>query len=262
MVSRINTAENWQMLGLTKATSPWSWVAHGKHPVASDFFTLGSEDSTTKAICEWIDRGYQSLYAQEQRPVDCRSWRFWLKSPNKDGLAFGVLKNSCDQAGRAYPLLLMGNGTLNGWEKHLHLLPTALEKGWGQMEYLTVKRYENLKQFKTDVSQLPVPCSDWKTLAEICPVATNQVSSPLQIVDGSQGSGIAALVKNKEMLLQLPSTTSEELLQQIIHWHMQFKSRLKQLPNAVFIGGDVARTYLAVFSRSLVSADLEKLWKI
>lgn len=230
--------------------------------MASDFFTLGAEDSTTKAICEWIDRGYQPLSTQEQRSADCRSWRFWLKSPNKDVLAFGILKNSCDQAGRPYPLLLMGNGTLNGWGKHLHLLPTALEKGWGQMEYLTVKRYENLKQFKADVSQLPVPSSDWRALAEICPVATNCFSSQLQTVDGAQDSGFAALVQNNEMLLQLPSTSSEELLQQIIHWHMQFTSRLKQLPNAVFIGGDVARTYLAVFSRSLVSADLEKLWKI
>ena len=244
------------MLGLGKTISTWAWVAHGKHPVASDFFTLGEGDSTTKAICAWLDRGYQG-FGQKQGPLDSVSWRFWIKSPRKDALSFGLLKNSCDQTGRAYPLLFIGSGAVSGWGEHLDLLPASLEASWAQMEYLSVKRYEQLSQIKNELGQIPAPAGNWKKLTD------NFKHSPDVSHDGTPNDfEFIALARKGDFFLPLPATQAGDASTLIAYWHMLLSSKVNKTPTAVFVGGGIARSALVVLFRSLTITDFEKLWNL
>ena len=53
--------------------------------------------------------------------------------------------------------MVMGAGILPDWQRHLSLLPFALEKTWIQMEYSATKRYIDFSQLENDIRRLPVP---------------------------------------------------------------------------------------------------------
>ncbi len=243
------------MLGLGKTSSSWAWVAHGKHPVASDFFTLGEGDSTTKAICTWLDRGYQGL--GRRGSLDSISWRFWIKTPHRDALSCGLLKNSCDQTGRTHPLLFIGSGSVNKWAEHLELLPAALEASWAQMEYLGVKRYEQLNQLKKDLCQIPAPVSNWTKLTgrfKPSPEGTH--------CEKPNDFEFMALARKGNFYLPLTAVHGGDVSTLIAYSHMLLSAKGNKAPTAVFIGGGVACPLLVVMFRSLAISDFEKLWKL
>lgn len=240
------------MLGLRKQKSAWNWIAHGKHPVAGDYFTLGVGDSLTKTICSWLDRGYQPFGQQGTQEQKAYSWRFWLKSPNKGALACGILKNSADRNDRCYPLLIMGHGNLNGWENHLQLLPLALEKTWAQMEFISVQRYAELSDFEREVARVPTPDSDWKILA-------NAARVQVQEKGGASAEKFAVIEPNGELFSHLPTAANEELHRHIFGLLMTLKTQYEKLPTAIFIGGGMADLAIYVLDRSLVLNDLKKL---
>ncbi|WP_303721780.1 type VI secretion system-associated protein TagF [Malonomonas rubra] len=240
------------MLGLRKYKPAWNWIAHGKHPVAGDYFTLGVGDSLTKTICSWLDRGYQPCCQQGRQEEKAYSWRFWLKSPRKGALACGILKNSSDRSDRSYPLLIMGHGNLNGWEKNLQLLPLALEKTWVQMEFISVQRYAELSDFEREIARVPAPGSDWDMLA-------NAAGDQAQGKELLSACDCSVIERNAELFSNLPTTTNEELDRHILGLLMMLKTELAKIPTAIFIGGNMTNSAIYVLNRSLVLSDLKKL---
>ncbi len=35
----------------------WSWIAHGKHPAAKDYFRVGEDLPIFRAFSDWVDKG-------------------------------------------------------------------------------------------------------------------------------------------------------------------------------------------------------------
>lgn len=239
------------MLGVAWNRAPWCWIAHGKHPVAGDYFTVGREDALTRTFADWLDRGYQNYCRQANAEHKTYTWRFWLKSPFKDGLAFGVVKNSCDRNERPYPLLLMGHGTLAGWGRHVPLLPQVLEKHWLQMEFIMVQRYADLASLERTLSRLSAPAADWRKLSS--GVNDSQRKQALTAAD------CAAIGRSQELFVPLLAGDAEEPYPYILDLHQKLQTELAELPTALFIGANTANAGIFVLYRSLVINDLKVL---
>jgi len=89
----------------------------GKHPVAMDYFHLGTSAPLVNAFGAWIENGYQKVVSPARNGLALHSWRFWARGIQKGHIACGVVRDSSDSTGRPYPLLVMGIGKLPGWEK-------------------------------------------------------------------------------------------------------------------------------------------------
>ncbi|MDH4206598.1 MAG: TagF domain-containing protein, partial [Desulfobacteraceae bacterium] len=150
------------MLGLGKLKNTWDWAACGKHPVARDYLRFGLTTSLLVAFESWFEKGYQ---IRSQRSIQSEnSWRFWAKGLKKGNLVCGVGKDSSDSIGRQYPLLIMGDGFLEGWEEDWNLLHYVFEKTWDQMEDISSRRYDDLKDLENEVCNIENPAHYWLEL--------------------------------------------------------------------------------------------------
>ncbi|MCJ7581703.1 MAG: type VI secretion system-associated protein TagF, partial [Candidatus Aminicenantes bacterium] len=105
------------MLGIGKSKNIWNWAVCGKHPVARDYFRISLSTSLLGAFESWFEKGYQVLSKQRKAARTVYSWRFWARGIKKGNLICGVGKDSGDSIDRRYPLLIMGDGFLDGWEE-------------------------------------------------------------------------------------------------------------------------------------------------
>ena len=67
--------------------------------------------------------------------------------------------------------------------------------------------------------------------------------------------------KEKEFFIPL----DQEPLDQsawIRFWHFLFKKEGEVIPSALFMGGTLAKAFLAVFKRPLISSDFVRLWSV
>jgi type VI secretion system ImpM family protein len=252
------------MLGLGKPKNRWNWAACGKHPVARDYFRLSLNTSLLAAFERWVEKGYQVLSSRQLSTQYMYSWRFWAKGIKKGNLICGVAKDSSDSIGRPYPLLIMGEGMLDGWEDHWDLLPHAFESTWDQIEYISSRRFENLKGLEHEVCAIKNPKSDW---LEWSSNSRNQeklqsLTNALTISKDNDEIRKTAdcLAKEMECLVPLDSQTDKDPLDIAGHWNSLLKVNSSDVPNAVFLGGVPEKRFLAVFNRSLNASDFVRLW--
>ena len=238
------------MLGFKLKPTDWQWAAHGKIPAARDFFTIGNELSVFKAFFAWMDRGCQQLNDRDPLEKNC-SWRFWVKGSKKNQLLCGIIKNSSDQIGRPFPLMLIGSGSLKNWEKHWDNLPAACEGLWTELEYLTTKRYDGLEQLAADLRLLKPRDDAWKQ-----PVPKETACR--EFIE--EASRLNDLQKNKELFIPLNSDlVTPELA--INCFHDYFKNNYENIPNSIFLGGRPENLLFVVFDRGLATDDFLRLWK-
>jgi len=254
------------MLGLGKPKNKWHWAAVGKHPVARDYFRLSLNTSILVAFENWIEKGYQVFCSSNISNRSMYSWRFWAKGIKKGNLICGVAKESSDSLGRPYPFLIMGDGMLDGWEEHWDLLPHAFEKTWDQIEYISSRRFDNLKGLENEVYAIKNPKHDW---LELKSQNRNQgklqsLSNALTISNHNDEIREKAdcLAKTKECLVPLDIQTDEDPLDIASHWNSLLKVHTSDVPNAVFLGGVPEKRFLAVFNRPLNSKDFVRLWSV
>jgi len=147
--------------------SGWSFAAVGKHPAARDYFRLGNRSALSDGFADWVAGGYASFSAAggKESPSP-RSFRFWARGAGPGALACGVLRDSSDAVGRPFPLLILGCGAVEGWEKRWDALPQACEGAWGQMEALANRSLRDLKRFEEDLAWIRPPQPDWERYAE------------------------------------------------------------------------------------------------
>ena len=71
---------------------------------------------------------------------------------------------------------------------------------------------------------------------------------------------VAPLLSRRELLTELEQGPSNDQFVLISLWHSVFKTYSEGMPHIVFMGGSLDRSYLAIFKRPLVPADLQRLW--
>jgi type VI secretion system protein VasJ len=249
------------MLGSLKSAPAWKWAAFGKHPAAGDFINAGPNDPFFQAFSGWVENGYRQISFGRKNSTDLYSWRFWAKGYHKDALMCGVGRDSFDTIGRPYPLVVMGAGVLPDWQRHLALLPFALEKVWIQMEYLATKRYLDFSQMETDIQRLPAPVGQWSELQdEERRRETWHLASDLQkdLIRKMAGNHAA----EPEFLASFDADACLDAVTEAGFWHAALTEQDGIVPNAAFLGGILNATYLAVFRRPLMVPDFIRLWSV
>jgi len=266
------------MLGLGKVRNKWNWGAFGKHPVARDYFKLGSTGPFFTAFASWVEKGYTPKNQNQLSVRNTYSWRFWAKGMKKDELICGVGKDSSDGIGRPYPLFIMGEGRLGGWESSWHQLQAVFDKTWDQIEYISSRRFDMLSSFEKEILLIKNPVNDridfkTKKKGENSPQnisGNSQVEKKTekQIGDGGEEKTgeiqkmADALLRESMVFMPLDKPGQADPLVQSGHSILLLKEHVSNVPNAVFIGGSMDKHYLAVFNRTITKEDFIRLWSV
>ncbi len=238
----------------------WQWSAAGKHPAVKDYFRIGSNPLLSEAFADWVENGYQMLNPKEKHRSSFYSWRFWAKGPGKQSLVCGVGRDSSDSLGRPYPLLVMGTGLLQGWEDHWDLLPFAFERTWSQMEYLSTKRFTDFRQIEDEVRSIKPPSPNWSEFTDQRQFEGSDSNGGRSGDLRSMENRVSDLGEKTEFSIPLDSEPSGDPFVLAGLWHFLLKTRFREVPNAVFMGGVPEEACLAVFRRPLIPSDFVRLW--
>ena len=252
------------MLGLGKPKNIWNWAACGKHPVARDYFRIHSGTPLFVAFENWIEQGFEILSKQEISGHHFYSWRFWAKGIKMGNLIFGIARDNSDSIGRPYPLLIMGDGFLDGWEEHWDLLPHAFERAWDQMEYISSRRFNDFKELEKEVYAIKNPRQDWlewksKNANSNKPESLRDPLT-ISIAHGEIKKKVGHLSKKMEVHIPLDNQAIGDPSDMAALWCSLLKSHSSGAPSAVFMGGISEKNFLVVFNRSLNAKDFIQLW--
>jgi type VI secretion system ImpM family protein len=224
-----------------KPGDAWVWGAAGKHPVVKDYITLGEETQVLRAFSRWVEEGYSRVKETGAQ----RSWRFFTRGLKPEDLACGLVRDSHDKAGRPFPLIMMGYGRVEGWDRQWELLPWAFDGVWSRLEFMSVKRVLDLDELKGDISRLPVP----------------ELNGTFKELPGNADAALGDMLSRGQrdkatLLLNGAGDPRDEAVTLL----KGMRGKSFPVPAAVFIGGPQDRVMLAVFMKSLSTTDFEELW--
>jgi type VI secretion system protein VasJ len=241
----------------------WWWTAAGKHPVARDYVRLGHLSPFADGFADWVRNGYRNLNLKENKPFSAfRSWRFWARGFGRDALACGVVRDSSDAMGRQYPLLIMGNGPMKGWEIHWDLLLVACEGTWGRMEELSSQRFTDLDHLQKEIGhRIPSPLPEWtEHAARRERLGGEEVGFKDRL--SAMKKECADVSGKTEIRIDLNHDPGGDPIALAALWSHTLKNNLEAVPNALFIGGTPERSYLDLFHRPLMPSDFVRLWSV
>jgi type VI secretion system protein VasJ len=252
------------MLGAMRREQYWGWALCGKHPFARDFIRIGQDVPVVKSFLEWVDKGYNLLTMQRNMNNKPVSWRFWAKGAQEGELVCGLIKDSSDSLGRSYPLLIMGSGPLRDWEDRWELLPLACEKPWSEIEYLSSRKVENLENLKTSIRIIKPPRPQWSEF-ENMEKRDGKTEEEYDFhipssEDGNLDRFASLLSEKKEIIIDLDKKKVHNHFEAVNYLHGLIKMHNKNAPQAMFTGGTVDRSFLALFMRPLLTSDFVRLW--
>jgi hypothetical protein len=253
------------MLGVIGMEHTWGWTACGKHSAARDFFRIGQDLPLTESFSEWVENGYQVL-PLSNIGTDPISWRFWARGVRKGTLVCGLIRDSSDSLGRLYPLLIMGSGPLRDWEDRWDLLPFACEKTWNEIEYISARIFEDFDILRTNIENIKPPQPRWTdfTVKREAVPGSEAIPSPHISVqnDNNLDRQVRLLSDKIEGIIGLDQRPFHDQLAGVSYLHKHLKLHNTVVPNAVFVGGTVKKSFLAIFRRPLLTADFVRLWSI
>jgi type VI secretion system protein VasJ len=205
----------------------------------------------------WLEEGHRALPARTRSPAEFRSFRFWARGPGRDGLVVGVVRDSSDSIGRPFPLCTMGAGTLAAWEEHWDRLPLACAPCWDRMDYLAGGTMPDVRRMEVEVAhRLPPPLPEWERFTEL--------PAPAGAADGARldrEAGPAAMPPgDTAVFVRLDTVRDPDPVVAAARGCAGLRRGGTPAPTAVFLGGDLATAWLAVFCRALVPADFVRLW--
>jgi len=243
------------MLGSIIGSNKWNWAAVGKHPSAKDYIRIGGTTPLMDAVAQWSAAGYRALNPDKTNQPIHHSWRFWLKGIKKGTLICGLGRDSSDSIGRPYPLIIMGEGRIRGWEKQWFHLPAMLEKTWNRMEFVASHRYDDARAMEDEVNRrMSTPRASSEddaeavqdTCAEGCSLNLSKCKDELA------RDGIS--------MISLNQTNGVDPHILVLHCHRGLETFCGGIPRGVFIGGTPQQAYLAVIQHPLGAEDFVKLW--
>lgn len=230
----------------------WMWAAYGKHPAARDFFRVGHEFPLLKIFSGWVDNGFTML-AKKNCNAMLNSWRFWARGTEREALICGLIKDSSDSIGRNYPLLIIGTGFLQGWEEQWDLMPLACEKIWSEIEYISTQNFNDVKNMETEVKNIRQPQPVWQELKSKKDSFHAGNESALQNMPHMPP-------EKNENLIPLDQDLYNDQILLLSHWHSLIRKSDEKIPNAVFMGGSIGRSFIGFYKRPLTPMDFIQLW--
>ena len=192
-------------------------------------------DALSRRIEEW--------YPNVAGGTNMRSWRFFARGIKPQELSCGLVRDSRDGAGRPFPLLIMGSGVLEKWERCWEYLPHALSDLWERMEYISAKRIFDLSELKGDIMRLPAPPRPGR-------------KKPFD------ESGPSSMPEQQDGMLAIPLQAAGDYSDEIVRLLVRINETQHAVPDAVFMGGTLSRSFLVAFFRSLGAQDFVRLWRI
>lgn len=252
------------MLGKLIGASSWNWTVFGKHPVAKDYFQINLTSPMANAFAKWVDAGYQRLSENLRRRTVC-SWRFWAKGQKKGTTLCGLGKSSGDSIGRPYPMMIIGEGALDQWEKYWHLMLVGLGPTWETLEYASTRRLRSLDQLEIDINHLETPHKQWQQARKM---NHNDLAVDLpewknnKIILSGVREKVQVLEKEGRLLIPLDGQGAMDAFQLALAWHLALKDCQSPVPNTVFMGGSPEKTFLALYCRPLSPDDFSVLWSV
>jgi len=251
------------MLGKIIGRPRWAWAAFGKHPSARDYFQINTQLPLAQAFSQWVENGFGRL-PENVRRNGVYSWRFWSRGLKKGTLVCGLGKSSGDGVGRPYPLVLLGEGQLDHWEKNWNLLPFVLSSAWDKLEYAASRRLEGLGQLEADLQRMENPTPVWKeTLRSISPDTNDQTAEPIhKLVMAQIQTKARTLATEQKLAIPLDHLSHGDSLQMAGAWHQALKDHLPGTPSTVFMGGSLEKAFLMLFLRPLMADDFIELWSV
>lgn len=224
----------------------WQWIACGKHLAARDYVRLGNPFPLGSIFYNWVENGYARC-CLNNGSQDSRLWRFWLRGMKKEQLACGILCQSSDAIGRPYPLLLMGSGTIPGWEEYWEDLPLSFEGIWNDAVALLSQEVTTLKELEQGLDRLTSP-------AAILQDDTLPPVLPLTAMRGDLESEFA--------IFSLEAPNSDRIaIAAAVRLGLLVKNRVALPPVAVFIGGGETAC-MVITRRPLNPLDFGVLWDL
>ncbi len=243
------------MLGSVIKGRSWCWAAVGKHPAAADYIRLGDSSSLLDALADWVAKGYDQLLRDNDRPQGFHSWRFWLRGVKKGTLICGLGRDSSDRIGRPYPLTIMGEGLLKGWEKCWFRLPLQLNRCWKDLEYIATRRFDDAQAMEEEIRGLHAPQSAPSDNPDAFVDDRQKAVFEEQVQLCRQG-----LLSSGFAMISLNSLDGVDSERAVIQLHERLNGCCKDIPRSVFIGGTPQHTYITVIEHPLATADFVRLW--
>jgi type VI secretion system protein VasJ len=247
------------MLGIGRPNKKWHWGVCGKHPVARDYFKISKPLPAFDALENWVQRGYAEVLKRPGHDAAVCSWRFWAKGVKKE-LITGIVKDSCDTMGRPFPLLILGTGFLDGWERCWECLPVFFEKLWESLEYLTARRLNGLHDLENAILSIKMPENDPERFLVIKDTL-NRIP-PVSAAENTMQQPFDAILKEKMAILHMDERAGAVYSSRAGAWSALSKTYAEAAPNAVFVGGTEKKHYLALFRRPINTADFVRLWSV
>jgi type VI secretion system ImpM family protein len=248
--------------GLMCPETQWLWAAHGKHPSAKDFFSIGRGFSLASDFSEWIKKGYPPLAERSKRTFTGISWRFWARGKRKGEIACGLLRDSHDSFGRPYPLMIIGTGPLPSWEEHWEILPSVCERVWCRIEFVSSRGFSALGEFEEEIGKTRPPEPSWSdpgSMAGSTKGGTPPSGKILQTLDRFAEEA-RKLSREETGIISLDGDGSYDSHLLIMQLNSLLKSNLDMAPTTLFIGGTNNESALIFFRRPIRPADLLTLW--
>jgi len=246
------------VLAVAPGSRAWSFFAQGKHPLAKDYLCLGTESRLSFGLSGWLERGFLPLAAD----AGPRSWRFWARGAGQGALALGLLRGSCDSIGRPYPLLILGQGPLPGWEDNWDLLTLVCDPVWREMERLAETGEGAVPELERRLVALASPRGEWARAAKQCRTAGDDGNYGSSGNYGRSGDSWNSGDSGGELLDSLAHDSFGDpdggLAFRVTRL---FRERGVTLPSLGFLGGAPGAYRYLLFQRALRGSDFGMLWQ-
>jgi type VI secretion system protein VasJ len=240
----------------------WQWSVTGKHPAFKDYFERGHPLPLMKTFFGWLRKGYAMVASRRRDGGNDHFWRFWSRGIDKGFLVCGLIRDSGDGLGRPYPLLVIGQGPLEGWEDHWDLVPLACQKTWSEMDDFSRVSFRDLGELERTLSGVPSPEPAWERLGEERD-RLGRCDFPDSGSPGSDGAVKRILAEDTGrdfFFIPLNQIPADDIFRSALTCHVAVGEHLQSPPNAVFMGGTPDKGYLVIYRRALSAGDFVRLW--
>ncbi len=240
------------MLGIGKKKTNFQVAAHGKHPAFNDYFSLNIDFPMAEALVNWMEKG-TALRTNHDNNI--HAFRFWIRGIKKGELIFGIIRDSSDILGRAYPLLIIARGIVKNWEKKWYYIFSSFDTVFRAFEDITASQYENFKAFATRLSKV--------ISFESSALGGAGLEWQYQYKILNERSRLPEIMRvwfNKNMEKGAMLLSVKTLFNEFTSYNPDLKCRgaikdKKEIPGAAFMGGLPDDPVLAIFSRPLKAED-------
>ncbi|WP_300667613.1 type VI secretion system-associated protein TagF [Desulfoluna sp.] len=242
----------------------WNGYLSGKHPVAGDFLQLGRPTPLLKGFSGWMEKGYEGG-GREICWDPVLKWNFWARGPNGEWVC-GMMKASCDNHRRRYPLMIVGAGSGAASSEHWDLLPYACQETWTALACLAESDIRSVDELKKKVIGIRWPDPSWGTLYR---KRERDKDSVIYRIGQNRGSEFMDKMNNIEGLarrdyFQVPLDVCEgrDVFTPASKFLRLLKSRSAFEPTMVFMGGSKTNQRMLCLKRPLLLDDFYALWSV